>query len=297
MIHKQILDAASAHPDASFEELAKNVSGASVDLVERVLDQYGDPTAPEEPPENSRSDASEMQPMSNQEPLPEPEELTEEQRVVLEAVRRWPDATQSELAEQVGVSASTVNRRLHKIDGFQWADRHRYARELISGDPDSDGPTAATDSGPDGPMAMASDSAHTTPTGSVADPESNGTDPGPDPGDTGQSGSRPRPDPSPAPDPEPEPEREPGTGSESQSASGSASESGMGSAEAVGIRDRLDRLERTVQGATAVDAGTVPFGDSGLAAKVIRACLASDTITEEEELRIIEAVMTGRNRE
>lgn len=43
IIHKQILDAAGAAPTASIEELADEVSAATPALVERVLDEYGDP--------------------------------------------------------------------------------------------------------------------------------------------------------------------------------------------------------------------------------------------------------------
>lgn len=48
MIHKQILDAAAVDPTATMAELADQVTGASTDLVERVLDEYGDPGASEE---------------------------------------------------------------------------------------------------------------------------------------------------------------------------------------------------------------------------------------------------------
>lgn len=43
MIHKRIIDAAAAKPDAALAEVADDVPGASTDLVERVLDEYGDP--------------------------------------------------------------------------------------------------------------------------------------------------------------------------------------------------------------------------------------------------------------
>lgn len=42
-IHKQILDAAASRPDASLEAIADEISGASIDLVEQVLEEYGDP--------------------------------------------------------------------------------------------------------------------------------------------------------------------------------------------------------------------------------------------------------------
>lgn len=44
MIHRRILDVAAANPEASLASLADEVSGASVSLVERVLDEYGDPS-------------------------------------------------------------------------------------------------------------------------------------------------------------------------------------------------------------------------------------------------------------
>ncbi len=43
MIHRRILDVAASDPDASMEAIADEVSGASPGLVERVLDEYGDP--------------------------------------------------------------------------------------------------------------------------------------------------------------------------------------------------------------------------------------------------------------
>lgn len=51
MIHKKILEAAGERPDAPMAEVADQVSGASTDLVERVLREYGDPAAVESDPE------------------------------------------------------------------------------------------------------------------------------------------------------------------------------------------------------------------------------------------------------
>lgn len=47
MRHKQILDAAEEHPDASIQEIASMVPSATVDLVERVFEKHGDPAADE----------------------------------------------------------------------------------------------------------------------------------------------------------------------------------------------------------------------------------------------------------
>ena len=43
MIHQRILDVAKSNPSATLEEIADEISGASIDLVERVLEEYGDP--------------------------------------------------------------------------------------------------------------------------------------------------------------------------------------------------------------------------------------------------------------
>jgi transcriptional regulator with XRE-family HTH domain len=53
VIHKRILEVAEANPDASLEGIADTVSGASVDLVDRVLAEYGDPCGPDETDDNS----------------------------------------------------------------------------------------------------------------------------------------------------------------------------------------------------------------------------------------------------
>lgn len=125
VIHKRILDSAASAPDASLEALAGAVPGASPDLVERVLDEYGDPahaadvTTPEEPT------------MSDPVATPTTEELTEKQRETLEAIARAPDATQSELAEALDVSRATVNKRLNDIPGFDWPDRRAFVDAVL----------------------------------------------------------------------------------------------------------------------------------------------------------------------
>lgn len=247
-IHKKILDAATESPGASFEELAEAVSGASVDLVERVLDEYGDPAESESESEPQSTDASaepsaEEPTMSGPESLPEPNELTEEQRVVLRAIRDHPGATQSELAEHIGVSASTINRRLHKIDGFDWDRRREAVQDLLSPGADAATTAVASDGGPDG----TSDSS--------GDPKSNG------------GGSV--------------------TGVSGRNDSDGRDDSG----EIAALEDRLGRLERQIEELTARDESVKAFGDPELTAKVIRACIDSETVTEEEELRVIERLV------
>lgn len=46
--HKRILDAASERPDASFEAIASGIPSVSPELVERVLDEFGDLSSDED---------------------------------------------------------------------------------------------------------------------------------------------------------------------------------------------------------------------------------------------------------
>jgi hypothetical protein len=56
IIHKKILDKADEHPDASMETLAAKVPTATTNLVERVLDKYGDPSNKKDDSETDSND-------------------------------------------------------------------------------------------------------------------------------------------------------------------------------------------------------------------------------------------------
>ncbi|MFB6297364.1 MAG: winged helix-turn-helix transcriptional regulator [Salinirussus sp.] len=43
IVHKQILEAAASRPDATLDEIAEEVGSATPDLVDRVLEEFGDP--------------------------------------------------------------------------------------------------------------------------------------------------------------------------------------------------------------------------------------------------------------
>ena len=75
VIHKKILDAAQAKPKASMKTIAGDVSGASVDLVERVFEEYGDPVSNGSPVTTSTAAPpavpTESPPETDPEPVPE----------------------------------------------------------------------------------------------------------------------------------------------------------------------------------------------------------------------------------
>lgn len=231
LIHKQILDIAETQPTASVEEIAAEVSGATGDLVERVLDEYGDPAEDNPEPDptagggngQSASDAGPVTEAMNkhdtsQEADHDPMEiqLTEKQRETLQAIAEQPDATQQELADQFDVSIATINKRVNSIDGFDWADRHTFITTMVE-----NGATKLQN------------------------------------GATTQAVQE--------------------------------------------LSDRVDALAKQVtdlerQLADQPTPSGTPFTDPDLVHKVVHACMRSDQITEEEELRILNTILTTQGR-
>lgn len=120
---KQILDTAAEHPDASIDTIASEIPSATADLVEEVLEEYGDP-AEEQSAETP--DGEDTSTTTNVTP-----DLSSKQRSVLRAIVEHPDATQRELADALGISAATVNNRVNSITGFTWDDRLAFASTVF----------------------------------------------------------------------------------------------------------------------------------------------------------------------
>lgn len=148
MIHKRILDEVETNPNASLEQVAHAVAGASVDLVESVLDEYSDPateSAPspepggDQPVEPEASEGSDSGGLDETDRSPAIEELSEIQRETLEEVKERPSATQREIGEALGVSAVTISRRLSDIAGFAWQDRRDFVASFFESPLISDG--------------------------------------------------------------------------------------------------------------------------------------------------------------
>lgn len=146
MIHKQILEAAESYPTAPLEEIADEVSGASPDLVERVLDDYGDPIEENNDGGQPQTDAEvekdpQLEAGSEREnegdtddsagSFPSLDELTDKQRQTLWAIHNRPNATQQELAELSDVTPATINRRINAIDEFEWTDRQEFTSKMF----------------------------------------------------------------------------------------------------------------------------------------------------------------------
>ncbi|PSQ07372.1 hypothetical protein BRC93_16325 [Halobacteriales archaeon QS_5_70_15] len=270
IIHKRILDAAESEPDASMTEIADGIGGASTELVERVLEQYGDPA---EDQQESRADTQDPQEVTMDEHDSQNEqgetasttdgsvsearadengrrdvdrsELTERQLKTLRLIDEVPDASQSDLAEEFDVTRVTISRRLNDIPGFDWSRRREIASEILNG----------------GDLRETNEQEQ-----------------------SGQSGGREQ--------PEQSNDREGSGQSDERERSGQ-------SAEPETLDRRLDALERRVdeiettpddQVETTPDASSPGIGPE-LAHKVVHAAMTSDLIDEEEELRLLRELM------
>jgi hypothetical protein len=249
---KQILDVAAEHPDASLETIAMEVQSATVDLVERVLEEYGDPaTGRSDQPDTDLADNSGDQPETNstdtptdrsdppetnstdtptgrsdppeaEPPAPEPDEdlpdhssLTDEQWETLRAIYRNPEATQKEIGERLDVARATVSNRLNAIDGFDWDDRYAMASAVF---------------------------------------------------DASAAGSR---------------DVRNGTTADVRNSEPMVEQ----------LSARIEALERQLEDSDAGSDAETPLDDPQLAHRVMHACLKSDAITEPEELRIVKALI------
>jgi len=142
ILHKKILDAAESSPSESIEELSDQVSGASNELVEGVLEEYGDPAeTPNESEFQTSSDEDLTESHDSADPKSgesesqdietTPRRLTNKQRKTLEAILDNPDATQRELAQELDVTSATICNRVNSIPEFEWKFRVEHAEELL----------------------------------------------------------------------------------------------------------------------------------------------------------------------
>ncbi|MFB6191842.1 MAG: MarR family transcriptional regulator [Haloarculaceae archaeon] len=280
LVHKKILDVAASNPDASMEAIAAEVSGASTDLVERVLDEYGDPcetqgsepaadgegtnehpTQSTQPTTETMSDLQTESEEPNENGAVDRSELSDKQLATLRAIAADPDCSQAELAEEFDVTRATISRWVNDIPGFEWSRRGEFAARIVgaggggsagngdraarNGDGNEDAGPGASDASDDGASAAAGPDA--------ADESGDGT---PEAGDTDAAGVD-------------------------------------------ELRDRLADLERrlddraregTPEEATGDGSGGLPV-EPDLAHRVVHACMASDRISEAEELRLLELFM------
>ena len=338
VIHKQILDAAESRPEASMEALAEEVTGATMSIVEHVLEEYGDPAAEfdadgnddnadddvddddgdaaderrdeSEEQQSATGDAGSTDDCTPAEPerdedepgmpdhdsrstngaLPlEPDKLTETQLETLRSIADDPTATQAELGEILGVSGATINQRVNAIDGFDWAARAEFVEHLFEDEPIDNGNTDRSLTRE--PTASSESSAHLEAPDKTPDDDATGSssdDRRPNPeGDSTRSASEPATD-----DLDPD-SRSPADSNPADSEPGDdLPEYPLEdlSEQLAGLSERLESVESRLSHSPPSADGLA--AEPELAHKVIHACLTADHISEEEELRILKAIVT-----
>ncbi|WP_435183692.1 winged helix-turn-helix transcriptional regulator [Halobellus sp. EA9] len=293
---RRILDLAADEPDASYADIAERVPSASADLVERVLEEYGDPAPPVPAPADGDVDESEddtesetpnqggdASDHSDAEVAParvDLDSLSAKDRETLRAIYERPAATQQEIADVLDVSRATVSNRIRDIDGFEWADRASLTAALFGSDDDASTP-GNEDSSTDADSARESEVAKGDATSESLDETAPEPDGAPTTGTTS----------------------EPGAEAEASHAPDVAAEDIDRLTDAVDeLSDRLGSVERRLD---AIEAGpdereseredpeASPFDDPEFVHKVVHACMDAEQVTEDEERRLIRAVLQG----
>ncbi|MFA1611810.1 winged helix-turn-helix transcriptional regulator [Halobellus rubicundus] len=292
---RRILDLAADEPDASYADIAERVPSASADLVERVLEEYGDPAPPMPAPADGDVDESEddtesetpnqdgdASGHSDAEATParvDLDSLSAKDRETLRAIYEHPSATQQEIADVLDVSRATVSNRIRDIDGFEWADRASLTAALFGSDDDGASTTDKDDSSTDADSAREAEIAKDDATSESPDEiasEPDGT-------------------------PTTDTISEPGAEAEASHAPDIAAEDVDRLTDAVEeLSDRLGAVERRLD-AIEADAGereskredpeASPFDDPEFVHKVVHACMDAEQVTEDEERRLIRAVL------
>jgi hypothetical protein len=263
---RKVLDVAAENPNASIEELASMVPSADPDLVERVLEEHGDPASDggtEDPGASATgnddegekptatdsetagtgtasvtTDSSELDVGTDDtEPdagsAPTVEELSAKQRAVLEHVAAEPSATQQEIGDRLDVSAATVSNRVNSIEGFDWGARAAFVDGVFDETPN---PAVQVDGGATNEEATGTDQMDSVET----------------------------------PHAEPEHRTDIETTLDQ-------------------LEERMTDLEDTLERMATDDES--PLEDPELVHKMVHACMESDNIDETEELEILQALL------
>lgn len=293
--HQQILDVAANNPDASLREIADEIPSATTDLVDRVLEKYGDPA------DTNDSETHPDQPaMTDTQPVPDPDDLSPKERQTLQAIHEQPEATQRELADTLDIAPATISNRVNAIDGFEWDNRHEFTQALFTDESTPQPPTETESKDPTETSSPESTSDQPTPNNPPADtspspetsnpktttdtnaetaatsetpPEQAAVADGATNSDTTQPAESETPEPT-----SPEQQTPPTDHEEAETLEQ--------------LSERLTNIEEQLEALEHHEASDQVVSDPDLAHKILHACLEADTISEEDELEIIRKFIT-----
>jgi DNA-binding CsgD family transcriptional regulator len=292
VIHRKILDVAESRPDASLEAIADDVSGASVDLVDRVLTEYGDPHRDDSGDSGAvEVDASSSAATGNSdgdgESLQSVPDLTEKERITLRAVAEDPDAPQSAIAEKLGVTRATVSRRLNSIEGFEWRTRREFAERVFGPSTDHE---EQSDQGTAAPERVAADGYRDDVAASGGDApadENAGTDESSEADESAEADERSTDDGANETETREASPMDADVSDDGETP-GAADDPSV-DAQIETLRSSISGLERRVAELDGPEQSSEV--DPELVQKVIHACMNADSISEDEELIVLKRLM------
>lgn len=103
--------------------------------------------------------------------------LSDAQIATLRAIHRNPEATQQELADELGVVRATISNRVNDVDGFDWERRRSFVEAFFDGEAGARAETTAESEGDDeAPDRSAADAEPPDRSAADAEPPDESTD-------------------------------------------------------------------------------------------------------------------------
>ncbi|WP_237560556.1 winged helix-turn-helix domain-containing protein [Halostella litorea] len=295
MRHKRILDLAAERPDASLDELAAEVPSATADLVERILEKYGDPaddgTTVDQPTPSAASDedtpstdsesgtAADTDDADATESVQAPNESSGAAGSAPDATE--PDDTDADTADgPAETDTGDVDATAEWPSAADLSEKQREVLEAVARDPTATQRAIGERIGVSG--ATVSNRANGIEGFDWSEREAfvDAVLPGPAPAAvTADGGQTVGSDSDGAPQADTDP---------SEADPDSAADLG---AAVDRLEERVAALEANGNAGPASD-GDSPFADPELVHKVVHACLESEAISEAEELRILDELLS-----
>lgn len=199
-------------------------------------------------------------------------DLTDRQRAVLECVAENPTAPQADIGERLGIAASTVCNRVSAIPGFEWSDQADLADAMLK----PAGPEETSDGTNDNDTASVAETANTDTddrSETTPDTPASQTVGAGDTTDIAEAST---------------------DGGTTQPADADLTETRRTTAELEArieaLTDRVGALDDRLAEQQAAEPEGV-FEDPELAHKLVHAAMASDRITEDEELALLREML------
>ncbi|NGM69073.1 winged helix-turn-helix transcriptional regulator [Natronolimnobius sp. AArcel1] len=257
----------------------ESVGGADTDATVEPASVDVDESKPGETDASSKAGESvDDEPAPTTDTAIQPAALTAKQRETLREIARQPTATQATLADKLGVTSATISQRVNSIEGFDWSDRRAFVDGLFDDDDLEETPAAGSqdETNSDETRTEAHTHEHPEPSTETAQPMQ-------------------------ADDSDEEPQSV--TDREQYTSADEHHQHPPHSLEALtelteqleALEDHLERLEErclalesqseSTDSHVATESGLL--SEPELTHKVLHACLRADTISEEEELRLL----------